>query len=168
MSNLIYLNESNLTFAAKNFENFFVFEMFDSLFTEPLFCLRSSPSATQPTSASSLVSLQHIQFEKNSYTLSLLKRLHHFQRVIHDTRAKIAQLKQTSLSKFEASSRLRQLQWTRETRAQEVALLRKTLLDMHAQTSRLVDEAKRIDERNRARQEAISQLAETIRQEKQK
>lgn len=95
-------------------------------------------------------------------------RLHDFQRVIHETRRKIVHLKQTSLGKFEASSRLRQLQWTREKRAQEVALLRRTWLETHAQCERLGDEVRRVDERVRARQHALVVAQEALRNEKLK
>lgn len=130
--------------------------MFDCLFTEPLFPLRNSSSLPQPVSSNL----------KNSYTLSLMMRLHDFQRVIHETRRKIASLKQTSMGKFEASARLRQLQWSREIQTQEVGLLRKTWIEMNNEIDRLKSANVGVSERVRARRDALAKLIDALRQEK--
>lgn len=95
-------------------------------------------------------------------------RLHDFQRVIYETRRKIAQLKQTSLGKFEASQRLRQLQRTREIRAQEVALLREQLDEISEQLDRQRDEKRRIEDSARMRKESLAKLTEALHLEKQR
>jgi hypothetical protein len=104
MDCLVRLQEENLDYSIKSFSNMIFFEIFGMHFCEPIgFTEETTKSNTKPN-----VNMG------NSYSLNLMVRLHDFQRVMHETSIKIAQLKYLSVVKFEASSKLRELQVKKE------------------------------------------------------
>jgi hypothetical protein len=98
-------------------ENLLVFEIFGLRFVEA----QTQSDLKTPENKSSQ------EKAKKSYTLNLMNRLHDFQRVIHDTSQKIAQLKLNSMAKFDPTSRIRQLQVKREHNLQRIKFLRESL-----------------------------------------
>lgn len=160
MNYLIYLSEVNLTYSIQNYENFLMFEIFDNLFTEPLFSLKNERITP---------SLQRIhENSKNSYTLNLMIRLHDFQRVIYETKRKISYLKTTSLGKFENSSRLRQLQRNRELKMQKLVLLRENSAELNKSISNLIDTNLKLKESVQIKKERIRKLTDDFHADKQK
>lgn len=121
MDFLFCLSESNLNYSIKNLSNFLVFELFGINFSEPLNNLVLKEQNKIQINSANLIN------NKNSYNLNLLTRLHDFQRVIYETQKKIAQLKTNSSAKFDASSKLRQLQLKREQKLQTLNLYKEDL-----------------------------------------
>lgn len=76
---------------------------------------------------------------KNSYSFNLMTRLHDFQRVMHETSLKITELKQTSMNKFEASSRLRELQGKKKQALAKICLYKEQLASVNKSVEQLSD-----------------------------
>lgn len=133
MDFLFYLSESSLNYSVQNFSNLLVFEIFGFNFCEPFFLNEKTNSDLLVKKNPALKKDQQQQGlnQKNSYTLNLMIRLHDFQRVIHETKQKISNLKNNSLTKFDASSRLRQLQVKREEKLQRICLFKDSLSKMN-------------------------------------
>lgn len=99
-----------------NIDNLIIFEMFGLNFTERFF--KSDKRIEKIVRAADL---------KNSYNLNMLIRLHDFQRVMHETQLKTSSLKTSSLAKFDASSKLVQLQVKREQKYQRINFYKEQL-----------------------------------------
>ena len=112
MDCLVRLQEENLDYSIKSFSNIIIFEIFGMNFCEPIsFAEETTKSNAKPNANIG-----------NSYSLNLMVRLHDFQRVMHETSIKIAQLKYLSVVKFEASSKLRELQVKKEQMLRRIYL----------------------------------------------
>jgi hypothetical protein len=114
---LMRLNDHNLKYCLNNFNNILIFEIFGYNFCEPLDFLDNE----EYMFTKNLLKTKEISM-KNSYSYNLMVRLHDFQRVMHETLFKIKQLKNTSMIRFDASSRLRALQVKREELLQKIYL----------------------------------------------
>lgn len=135
LDSLIHLNSENLKYSIQNFNNLLIFEIFGCNFCEPL----GLASDEELSPAKILTFKQKEVTTKNSYSLNLMVRLHDFQRVIHETLFKINQLKNTSMVKFEASSRLRALQVRREELLQKINLYKLQLDTSNRSIDQLTD-----------------------------
>lgn len=107
LDGLVVAAENNIDYLSST--NLLVFEIFGKNYCEPLTDIKPVQISRPPTT-------------KNSYSVRTLMRLHDFQRVMHESSSKIDKLKQTSLLKFEASSRLRELQAKREKLKQKLSV----------------------------------------------
>ena len=123
LDSLIQLNDDIYNYSLKNIENLLVFEVFGLKFTV------HEETQPLPSNLKAIRSMPNLatSHSKKSYPLNLMNRLHDFQRVMHETSLKIAQLKQNSLSKFDPSSRIRQLQVQREHKLQRIKFLKENL-----------------------------------------
>jgi UV radiation resistance-associated gene protein len=120
------LNDENLKYSIKNFNNLLIFEIFGFNFCEPIGLIKNEDDeySLLKTRVKDSLQQQQQQNTKNSYTLNQMVRLHDYQRVIHETLFKINQLKNSSMNKFEATSlkRLRALQIKREELLQKIQI----------------------------------------------
>ncbi len=134
LDSLIRLNDENFKYSVKNFNNILVFEIFGYNFCEPL----GFPNDDEQTFSKAVSKIREVPM-KNSYSFNLMVRLHDFQRVIHETLFKINQLKNTSMIKFDASSRLRALQVKKEKQIQKINLYKIQLKASNERIDQLTD-----------------------------
>lgn len=168
---LIYLSETSLNYSIKNFNNFIMFEIFNNLYCEPLFCLRSEkpPSwSAQSGQSPQQVSQQKRPLVKNSYTLNLMIRLHQYQRVLFDTKRKINAYKQTSVVKFDATSQLRQLQHNREIKLQRLDIYKQHLLELEQSIASLNATKSALDDSIRIHEKNLANLKNSLHTDKEK
>jgi hypothetical protein len=142
---LYILYEDNTNYLLKSVNNLIIFDMFGLHFSEKLFnsdLVRYKEEISEFQKQARTSQLQNSQ--KNSYKLSVMIRLHDFQRVIHETNLKTTQLKINCQNKFNASSRVRQLQWQRDEKLQRIELLKQTLLNSEHRINELHNHNKKI------------------------
>jgi hypothetical protein len=116
MDALLQLSDDQYAYSSKNVSNQILLELFGTKFC----CQEDSVSFPQPVQLKPelvntikqqmLNNSRKMSNTKHSYTLNLMIRLHDFERVIHETSQNTLHLKQNTLVKFDASSKLRQLQ----------------------------------------------------------
>jgi hypothetical protein len=169
LDNLLILNEDNYNYSIKNVSNLIIFEMFGLNFCdEPFMRNQYQQIAQELQNKQTLWSTSNnsTNLFKNSYTLNLMIRLHDFQRVIHETCQNTAQLKTNSLVKFDASSKLRQLQVKREQKLQRINLYKQNLNHLADSIQSLSCEVEALRESNNFYSEKLNHLKSKFQIEK--
>ena len=171
LDNLLILNEDNYNYSVKNVSNLIIFEMFGLNFCdEPFMRNQYQQIAQELQNKHNLWSTNNnnMNIFKNSYTLNLMIRLHDFQRVIHETSQNTAQLKTNSLAKFDASSKLRQLQVKREQKLQRINLYKQNLNHLSDSIQSLSYEVEALRESNKFYTEKLDHMKSKFQIEKNK
>ena len=151
----VQLNDEALDDSIKSGESLLIFEIFGIKFS-------ASRSESQLARSFAPLASSQMSSAKSSYTLSLMQRLHDFQRVIHETALKISHLKQSSVAKFDPASRLRQLQVKREQKLQRIAFLKESLEQLNASNSTLSRTSSMLEESIAQRKDKVLAFRESL------
>lgn len=168
LDSLVRQNDDCLKYSIKNFNNFLIFEIFSFNFCEPTGLSGEEDDSSYTPKLVKLARDTTQQTVRNSYNLNLMIRLHDYQRVMHETLMKINQLKNTSMIKFDATSRLRELQVRKEELVQKIQLYRSQLRQANQSINELNDFNQNIKLINAKLREKLNVEKEKLKLDKEK